>query len=365
MLARVHSGGSRGPHALSSPQSAPRLRCLLLPAAVLLLSCWLATSTVSATTAAATAAHFDFASLSSPSSAAVSVVAQLDTDGSVWLSGRRYSPTASPLPATTAADTEPSSGATFSSAGVGSGGSEADSDGECVPALIPPSSGTFWVYVAACLSLVLCGGLVSGLTIGLFSLSNLELEVLQEDCEADAADRHRAKRLKPLLKEERHHLLLVTLLLTNTAAMEALPEMLDKLVPEWAAVLISVSLVLLFSEIIPQSICTRAPLAVGAFFSPLVWLLMLVLFPVSWPIAKVLDLCIGKGLPHIQTHSHAGSGALASQSLPARPNRTTHRLLDHCMTGGARRAHLRTAVCAQATRLTTAAAAPATPRVCV
>jgi metal transporter CNNM len=160
--------------------------------------------------------------------------------------------------------------------------------------LIPVTSGSFWLYVGICTALVLVGGVVSGLTIGLFSLSNLELEVLQEDMEADEADRRRAKRLEPLLREERHHLLLVTLLLTNTAAMEALPEMLDKLVPEWAAVLISVSLVLLFSEIIPQSICTRSPLAVGAAFSPVVWLLMLVLFPVAWPIAKALDCLIGK-----------------------------------------------------------------------
>jgi Cyclin M transmembrane N-terminal domain len=174
---------------------------------------------------------------------------------------------------------------------------EEGEDGGCPGSgggLIPISSGYFWMYVGVCCFLVLVGGIVSGLTIGLFSLSNLELEVLQEDVEADAADRRRAKRLEPLLRQERHHLLLVTLLLTNTAAMEALPEMLDKLVPDWAAVVISVSLVLLFSEIIPQSICTRSPLAAGAFFSPLVWLLMLLLFPVSWPIAKALDFLIGK-----------------------------------------------------------------------
>ena len=180
--------------------------------------------------------------------------------------------------------------------------------------LIPVTSGSFWLYVGICSALVLIGGVVSGLTIGLFSLSNLELEVLQEDMEADAADRRRAKRLEPLLREERHHLLLVTLLLTNTAAMEALPEMLDKLVPEWAAVLISVSLVLLFSEIIPQSICTRSPLAVGAAFSPLVWLLMLLLFPVAWPIAKALDCLIGKegGTQFLVPKNHEGPDGSAA-----------------------------------------------------
>lgn len=47
----------------------------------------------------------------------------------------------------------------------------------------------------------------------------------------------------------RHHLLLVTLLLANSIAMEALPIFLDRLVPSWAAVLISVTAVLFFGEV--------------------------------------------------------------------------------------------------------------------
>ncbi len=53
-----------------------------------------------------------------------------------------------------------------------------------------------------------------------------------------------------------HHLLLVTLMLWNASATEALPIFLDKLVPEYVAIIISVSLVLLFGEIIPASILT-------------------------------------------------------------------------------------------------------------
>lgn len=296
MHGRLGSSYSLSMQSLRSPLSLLLVHSLLL---LLLLS--------TRHSLAAGATSYSAPTASVPSTAAVSVSAVLDSDGSVWLSGRRYlftpqstladtaASSTAPNTTLTATTTVPATSITATSTSAPlTTGVAAEPDAGCADSLIPPSSGTFWVYVSACLCLVLCGGLVSGLTIGLFSLSNLELEVLQEDMEADAADRHRAKRLKPLLKEERHHLLLVTLLLTNTAAMEALPEMLDKLVPEWAAVLISVSLVLLFSEIIPQSICTRAPLTVGAFFSPLVWLLMLVLFPVSWPIAKLLDLCIGK-----------------------------------------------------------------------
>jgi len=47
---------------------------------------------------------------------------------------------------------------------------------------------------------------------------------------------------------KRHHLLLVTLLMANALAMEALPLVLDRMVPSWAAVLLSVTAVLFFGE---------------------------------------------------------------------------------------------------------------------
>lgn len=53
------------------------------------------------------------------------------------------------------------------------------------------------------------------------------------------------------------HLLLVTLLLCNAGAMEALPVLLDRLVHPLAAIIISVTAVLAFGEIIPQALCSR------------------------------------------------------------------------------------------------------------
>ena len=50
----------------------------------------------------------------------------------------------------------------------------------------------------------------------------------------------------------RPHLLLVTLLLSNAAAMEALPLFIDRLLSPVAAIALSVSAVLLFGEVIPQ-----------------------------------------------------------------------------------------------------------------
>lgn len=56
----------------------------------------------------------------------------------------------------------------------------------------------------------------------------------------------------------------------------------------------STVLIVIFSEILPQAICSRHGLAVGAFFAIPVRLLMLIWFIVAWPVAKLLDLLLGK-----------------------------------------------------------------------
>ena len=47
-------------------------------------------------------------------------------------------------------------------------------------------------------------------------------------------------------------------------------------------------------RIVPQAICTRFGLAIGYYFAPLVWLLLALFFPISFPIAILLDKILGK-----------------------------------------------------------------------
>jgi metal transporter CNNM len=57
------------------------------------------------------------------------------------------------------------------------------------------------------------------------------------------------ERIFPVI--DQHHWMLVTLLLCNAAAMETLPIFLDRIFSPAIAVLISVTLILMFGEIIP------------------------------------------------------------------------------------------------------------------
>lgn len=154
-----------------------------------------------------------------------------------------------------------------------------------------PGTATFYVYIVIVVGLVLFAGLMSGLTLGLMSLDLVDLEVLQKS--GTPADQKYAGKILPVVKNQ--HLLLCTLLIGNALAMEALPIFLDSLVEAWSAILISVTLILLCGEIIPQAVCSRYGLAVGAALSPVVRVLLLLFFPISYPISKLLDSILGKG----------------------------------------------------------------------
>ncbi|XP_047321355.1 DUF21 domain-containing protein At2g14520-like [Impatiens glandulifera] len=147
----------------------------------------------------------------------------------------------------------------------------------------------FFINIMIAVLLVLFAGMMSGLTLGLMSMSLVDLEVLAKS--GTPKDRIHAAKILPVVR--RQHLLLCTLLICNAASMEALPIFLDSLVTAWGAILISVTLILLFGEIIPQSVCSRHGLAIGASVAPVVRVLVIICFPVAYPISKLLDYLLG------------------------------------------------------------------------
>lgn len=132
---------------------------------------------------------------------------------------------------------------------------------------------------------------MSGLTVGYLSIDDLELEL--KSINGTEKEKKNANKVLPILAKR--HWLLVTLLLMNAGAMEALPVYLNDLVPEYMAVIISVTLVLLFGEILPQAICTGPnQINIAGFLSPFTKLLMYISSPISFPIGKMLDYCFGE-----------------------------------------------------------------------
>jgi len=132
--------------------------------------------------------------------------------------------------------------------------------------------------------------MASGLTVGLLSMEPLDLRMMR--LEGNWHDRYKASKVLDLISDK--HLIMVTLLLTNSIAMEALPVFLDKLVPSWIAVTLSVTAILIFGEILPQAFCTGPhQLSIAYRSAPIMNVLICVTYPISRPLASILDHLFG------------------------------------------------------------------------
>jgi CBS domain containing-hemolysin-like protein len=147
----------------------------------------------------------------------------------------------------------------------------------------------WWLDFCLVLFLVLFAGISSGLTIGLIGMDYTKLEVLSKS--GTPREQAAARKIIPIVSN--HHLLLVTLLLATASAEEAMPLFLERMMPAWASIVVSVILVLIFAEVIPMAICTRYGLDVGAKLSWLVHVFIWVAYPVAYPISKALDWTFG------------------------------------------------------------------------
>lgn len=180
-----------------------------------------------------------------------------------------------------------------------------------------PNDDMFWIHITICIALVCTGGIMSGLQQGLMQITQAQVDSIvprsKREREKASAWKYYTWSILSYLNKRRH-LTLVTLLVSNAIAMEALPIFLDKLVPSYVAIIMSVSLVVLFGEVIPQAVCLRFPLEFSQLFSPLVMLLLIVLSPIIVPIAKSLDYLLGAH--HHKALTRAGLWELIESSHP-------------------------------------------------
>ncbi len=139
--------------------------------------------------------------------------------------------------------------------------------------------------------LLTLSALFSGLTLGLMSLSAHELKRKSELGDEDA------KKVYPLRK--RGNLLLTTLLVGNVSVNAALSIFLGSITSGVLAGIIATMLIVVFGEIIPQAVFSRFALKLGAKATPLVSFTMYLLYPVTLPIAWLLNKTLGDELPTI------------------------------------------------------------------
>ena len=150
---------------------------------------------------------------------------------------------------------------------------------------------SFWFNFIGFTVLAIFAGAMSGLTVGYLSIDMLILEIKLNN--GTEQEKIYAKKIRKIIAD--HHWILVTLLVCNAFACEAMPILLDKLVNPMVAIIISVTVLLFVGEIIPQALCTGPKqMKIAAFLAPFTYCLMVITFPISFPIARFMDLVIGK-----------------------------------------------------------------------
>ena len=106
-----------------------------------------------------------------------------------------------------------------------------------------------------------------------------------------AQEQANAKAILPIRK--RGNLLLCTLLIGNTVTNSFLSIFMADLTSGIVGLVVSTALIVILGEITPQSVCTRHGLLVGAKTIYITQFFMIIFYPVTWPISKVLDWALG------------------------------------------------------------------------
>lgn len=139
------------------------------------------------------------------------------------------------------------------------------------------------------LFLILCSAIFSGLTLGYFSL---DLATLRRRAKAGDVQ---AMAVYPI--RMKGNLLLTTLLLGNVTVNTILSVYLGSMISGVFASLLATSLIFLFGEIGPQALFSRHALAFGSRLAPVAKLLVVLFYPIAFPVSWTLDKLLGHATP--------------------------------------------------------------------
>lgn len=143
--------------------------------------------------------------------------------------------------------------------------------------------------------LIALSALFSGLTLGLLSLDAHSLYRRGKHGDADAA------LIYPLRKHG--NLLLTTLILGNVTVNTTLSIFLGSIAPGLIAGVMATTLIVLFGEILPQAVISRNALWYGARTIWFTRFVVILFYPIAYPIAKALDHFLGSEIPTVYSRN--------------------------------------------------------------
>ncbi|KAM3600508.1 uncharacterized protein V6R79_024371 [Siganus canaliculatus] len=166
-----------------------------------------------------------------------------------------------------------------------------DTDGRMLVVEEKKSLLPMWLQAILISCLLVLSGMFSGLNLGLMALDPMELRIVQS-CGTDKEKKY-ARKIEPIRSKGNY--LLCSLLLGNVLVNTTLTILLDDLIGSGlGAVVASTIGIVIFGEIVPQALCSRHGLAVGANTILVTKFFMFLTFPLSFPVSKLLDVLLGQ-----------------------------------------------------------------------
>lgn len=152
------------------------------------------------------------------------------------------------------------------------------------------ASWSFFVLFIIFLIAVLLAAMFSGLTIGLFGMDLITLDIISSA--GNEPDKTYAKRILPIRRYG--HQLLVTLLIGNMLTVVIISQMVSAMIQstEFVNFIVATVVVFVFAEIIPMGVCNKGPYAlwIGAKSAPIVFVALFLLYPIAKPLGILLDI---------------------------------------------------------------------------
>lgn len=137
--------------------------------------------------------------------------------------------------------------------------------------------------------------LFSGLVLGLLSLDITELEILKK-CGTEK-ERQYASAIIPMRRHS--NLLLCSLVIGNVVVNAGLQLLLDKVFPGLIGFISTTVCITLVGEILPQAVCARHGLAIGAKTIWITWIVIVITFPLAYPLSVFLDCALGEEIAFV------------------------------------------------------------------